>query len=65
MSRKVDLTIEDLGVIRESLNYSIQRVSDYPHGEYGHKRDSLRPIEAAREKVRQLIAKSKVATDGR
>ena len=61
----VDLTIEDLGVIRESLNYSVQRVSDYPHREYGHKRDSLRPIEAAREKIRQLLAIRKEANHGR
>ena len=61
----VDLTIEDLIVIRDSLNNSAQRVSDYPHREYGHKRDSLRPIEAAREKVRRLIATRKEAKDGR
>lgn len=56
---RVELTSEDLRVIRDSLNYSAQRVSDYPHMEYDHKRESLRPIEAAREKVRQLIAERK------
>ncbi len=64
MASDFDLSLDDLIVIRESLGYSIQRVSDYPHREYDHKRGSLRPIEAAREKVRRLIATRKEATDG-
>lgn len=60
-----DLTDDDLRVIRDSLDYSFQRVSDYPHLEYGHKRDSLRPIEVARNKVRKLIAIRKEAERGR
>lgn len=60
-----DLTDDDLRVIRDSLDYSVQRVSDYQHREYEHKRDSLRPIEAARDKVRQLIANRKEAKHGR
>jgi len=65
MPLSADLTIEDLCVIRDSLNYSVQRVSDYPHIGYDHRLDSLRPIEAAREKVRQLIAERKEANRGR
>ena len=61
----VSLTIEDLIVIRDSLNYSVHRVSDYPRREYGHKVDSLRPIESAREKIRQLLAIRKEAKYGR
>jgi hypothetical protein len=65
MAGEVTLTDEDLCVIRDSLNYSVQRVSDYPHREQEQKRCSLRPIEAASEKVRQLIAKRKDASHGR
>lgn len=60
-----NLTIEDLRVIRDSLDYSLQRVSDYQHLDHLHKRDSLRPIEAARAKVRAIIAIGKEAKDGR
>lgn len=59
------LTDNDLRTIRESLDYSVRRVSDYPHMEYDHKRESLRPIEQAREKVRALIASRKEASRGR
>lgn len=62
---KVDLTNDDLRVIRDSLNYSVQRVSDYPHQSYDDKRMSLLPIEEVREKVRQLIATRKEANRGR
>lgn len=65
MDVATDLTDEDLRVIRDSLDYSVQRVSDYPHCEYDHKRDSLRPIEATRDKVRQLIAMRKEVKRGR
>lgn len=65
MPASADLTIKDLRVIRDSLNYSVQRVSDHQHMEYAHKQESLRPIEAAREKVRQLIANRKEANRGR
>lgn len=65
MDAETHLTNDDLRVIRDSLDYSVQRVSDYPHREYDHKRDSLRPIEAARDKVRQLIANRKEAKRGR
>jgi hypothetical protein len=65
MAGEVTLTDEDLCLIRDSLNYSAQRVSDYPHREYAHKIDLLRPIEAAREKVRQLLAIRKEANHGR
>lgn len=60
-----DLTDDDLRVIRDSLDYSFQRVSDYPHLEYDHKHDSLRPIEVARNKVRKLIAIRKEVERGR
>jgi hypothetical protein len=59
------LTENDLCVIRDSLDYSVQRVRDYPHREYDDKRLSLRPIEEARDKVRQLIASRKEAKRGR
>ena len=65
MPASADLTIEDLRVIRDSLNFSVQRVSDYQHMEYDHKRESLSPIESAREKVRQLIEKRKDSSHGR
>jgi len=65
MADSMNLTDDDLRVIRESLDYSVQRVSNYPHIEYDHKRDSLRPIEAARDKVRQLLANRKEANRGR
>lgn len=65
MDVAADLTDDDLLVIRDSLRYSIQRVSAYPHLEYDHKRDSLRPIEAALDKVRHLIANRKEANRGR
>ena len=65
MPFSADLTIEDLRVIRDSLNYSVHRVSDYQHMEYDHKRESLSPIEAAREKVRKLIAERKESNHGR
>ena len=65
MPFSADLTIEDLRVIRDSLNYSVQRVSDYQHMEYDHKRESLSTIEAAREKVRKLIAERKESNHGR
>lgn len=58
------LTENDLCVIRDSLDYSVQRVRDYPHREYEHKRLSLLPIEQARDKVRRLIAAQKEPTDG-
>jgi hypothetical protein len=58
------LTENDLCVIRDSLKYSFQRVSEYPHRDYDDKRLSLRPIDEAREKVRRLIAARKEATDG-
>jgi hypothetical protein len=41
----------------------VQKITDYPHLEYQHKRDSLRPIEEARIKIRALIAAQK-ATNG-
>jgi hypothetical protein len=59
------LTENDLCVIRDSLNYSVERVSNYPHREYDDKRLSLRPIEEARNKVRRLIAARKEAKRGR
>lgn len=65
MDEDLELSPEDLRVIRDSLDYSVQRVSDYPHREYCHKRDSLRPIEAARDKVRLLIAARKERSHGR
>jgi selenocysteine lyase/cysteine desulfurase len=58
------LNESDLRTIRDALNYAVQKVNDYPHMEHNHKRDSLRPIEAARDKVRALIAARKEATDG-
>lgn len=60
-----ELTENDLRVIRDSLNYSVQRVSDYPHRDYEDKRMSLRPIEEARDKIRQLILDRKEANRGR
>jgi hypothetical protein len=51
-----EFTIDDLFALRDSLNYGIQRVRDYPHQEYAQKLDSLRPIEAVREKVLLKIA---------
>jgi hypothetical protein len=60
-----ELTENDLRVIRDSLNYSVQRVSDYPHRDYDNKRMSLRPIEEARDKIRQLILDRKEAKRGR
>jgi hypothetical protein len=60
-----ELTQNDLFVIRDSLDYSVQRVSDYPHRDYDDKRLSLRPIEEARDKVRRLIKSRKVAKHGR
>jgi len=65
VSEHCELSIDDLRVIRDSLDYSVQRVNDYQHLEHTHKRDSIRPIEAARDKIRLLIAKRKEATDGR
>jgi len=65
MSQDVYLTVEDLRVIRDSLDYSVQRVGDYQHLQHSHKCDSLRPIVAARDKVRALIASRKVANHGR
>jgi predicted chitinase len=59
------LTENDLCVIRDSLNYSVQRVSNYPHRDDNDKCLSLRPIEEAREKVRRLIAATKKANHGR
>jgi len=60
-----ELTENDLCVIRDSLNYSVQRVSDYTHRDYDDKRMSLRPIEEARDKVRRLISARKEAKRGR
>jgi hypothetical protein len=65
MDWHLELTLEDLHVIRDSLDYSVQRVSDYQHGNHSHKNDSLRPIKAARDKVRALIATSKDKPHGR
>lgn len=59
-----NLTIEDLRVIRDSLDYSLRRVSNYQHLDHLHKRESLRPIEAASAKVRAIIASGKEAKDG-
>lgn len=53
----------DLRTIRDALDYAVQKITDYPHLEYQHKRDSLRPIEEARIKIRALIAAQK-ATNG-
>jgi selenocysteine lyase/cysteine desulfurase len=58
-------TVADLSVMLDSLNYSVQRVSDYPHREYEDKRMSLRPIEDVREKVRRLLAARKEEKRGR
>ena len=65
MAEHCELSSDDLRVIRDSLNYSVQRVNDYQHLEHTHKRDSLRPIEAARDKVRLLIAARKERSHGR
>lgn len=62
MKHAVVLTDEELLSIREALDYAVQRVRDYPHQEYSHKMESLRPIESARLKVRQMIAKRKEST---
>jgi len=59
-----EFTTDDLCVLRDSLNYGIQRVRDYPHQEYAHKLDSLRPIEAVREKVLLQIAAIRKANSG-
>jgi hypothetical protein len=55
----------DLHTIREALNYAVQKVNDYQHIQHQHKRDSLRPIEEAREKVRAMIASRKELRHGR
>lgn len=65
MDDELVLTDGDLQIISESLNYSVQRVSDYPHLNYDHKRESLRPIKAARDKVRLLMAMRKESAHGR
>ena len=65
MAEHCELSSDDLCVIRDSLDYSVQRVNDYQHLEHTHKRDSLRPIEAARDKVRLLIAARKERSHGR
>lgn len=66
MARRELLTTDDLRVIRDSLCYSVQRVSDYPHMKAEDKQHSLRPLVATLEKVRALIANNKKeATDGR
>jgi hypothetical protein len=58
-----ELTTDDLCVIRDALDYGIQRVRDYPHHEYAYKLESLRPVEAVREKVRLQIAALRKATN--
>lgn len=65
MANEVTLTEGDLCAIRDSLSYSAQRIGDYPHASYEHKRESMRPIKQAIDKVRQLIASRKEAKDGR
>lgn len=54
-----EFTDSQLQTINDSLGYSIQRVSGYAHHDYKQKRDSLAPIEDARDTVRQMIAERK------
>ena len=50
------LTLEDIGVLLESIKHSVQRISEYPHHEYSHKQKSLAPLIAIRDKLIQYKA---------
>lgn len=52
----MDLSVDELRTIRESLDYSIERVKAYPHQEPEYKETSLKPLIDVREKVRRMIA---------
>jgi hypothetical protein len=53
------LTKDELRVIRDALGLVIDKITNYPHQEYSHKLNSLKPVEALRDKVRQLIKDTK------
>ena len=53
---RIDKLKEELETIRlviTSLEYSVERIQNYPHQEYQWKLDSLKPVKAALEKQRQ------------
>jgi len=50
-----------LYTIRESLDYSINRLREYQHLDHSQKLRSLEPIQAAMDAVRQAIAETKKA----
>jgi hypothetical protein len=54
-----ELSVAELVAIRDALGYAKQRIQEYPHREYQHKLDSLRPIESATQKVRELLKEAR------
>ena len=48
------LTLEECRTIIDSLRYSKQRISDYPHEKYEYKLMSLNPLEKTLHKVTKI-----------
>jgi hypothetical protein len=60
MAEPIQLTIDDLLIIKESLQYSTYNVENsQSHDSYEQKRDKLNSIAAVRDKVSQLIKQGK------
>jgi hypothetical protein len=49
-----NLSLDEIRTIITSLEYSIQRIQEYPHQDYQIKRTSLKPVEDVLEKVRLI-----------
>jgi hypothetical protein len=60
MEGNIELTIDDLNVIKESLKYSTYNVENsQSHASYEQKRDKLSEIAVVREKISQMIKDAK------